>query len=79
MNLLDIHEEFDGPDSEAYTVALVDDPVEGATLLVIMFESEGHTVVFDFDALIERENIEPLDPVIGARIEAVLRHKLERD
>lgn len=79
MNLLDIYKQPGSKSSEPFTVALVDDPVEGQTLLVVMFESEGHTAVFDFDSLIEREDIEPLGPALSARAEAELRAQIQMD
>lgn len=79
MNLLDIYKQEGAGDSEPFVVALVDDPADGQTLLVIMFESEGHTAVFDFDSLIEREDIEPMGPSLSARAEAELREQIGWD
>lgn len=40
-----------------FQVALVDDPTQGDTKLVIMFEEEGHTAVLSLDKLIQNEDI----------------------
>jgi hypothetical protein len=40
-----------------FKVALVDDPNDGDTKLVIMFETEGHTAVLSLDKLINQEDI----------------------
>jgi hypothetical protein len=76
MSIIDLVHQSGGPDSEPFVVSLVDDPVGGSTLLVVMFESGGHTAVFDFDALIEREDIEPLGPAHSSRIETEFRAEL---
>lgn len=77
MSVIDLIHQDGGQESEPFVVALVDDPVEGSTLLVVMFEEEGHTAVFDFDALLEREDIEPLGARMSSRMETELREELE--
>lgn len=40
-----------------FTVAIVDDPNDGETKLVVMFEQVGHIAVFSLDRLIDEEDI----------------------
>ena len=57
-----------------FQVALVDDPNDGDTKLVIMFEQEGHTAVLSLDQLIQNEDIAfGSNSYRGDRYEAVLR------
>lgn len=51
----DLHR--NGVGGAPFMVALVDDPEEGDTKLVIMFEAEGHTAVLSLDKLIQTEDI----------------------
>jgi hypothetical protein len=60
-----------------FRVALVDDPNDGDTKLVIMFEAEGHTAVLSLDKLIESEDISfGSNSYRGDRYEEVLRDEL---
>lgn len=60
-----------------FHVALVDDPNEGDTKLVIMFEAEGHTAVLSLDKLIESEDISfGSNSYRGDRYEEALRDEL---
>jgi hypothetical protein len=60
-----------------FKVALVDDPNDGDTKLVIMFEAEGHTAVLSLDKLIESEDISfGSNSYRGDRYEEVLRDEL---
>lgn len=57
-----------------FHVALVDDPNDGDTKLVIMFEEEGHTAVLSLDQLIQNEDIAfGSNSYRGDKYEAVLR------
>lgn len=57
-----------------FQVALVDDPNDGDTKLVIMFEQEGHTAVLSLDQLIQNEDITfGSNSYRGDKYEAVLR------
>jgi hypothetical protein len=57
-----------------FQIALVDDPTEGDTKLVIMFEAEGHTAVLSLDQLIQNEDIGfGSNSYRGDKYEAVLR------
>jgi hypothetical protein len=57
-----------------FWVAIVDDPAEGDTKLVIMFEDEDFTAVLSLDDLIENEDVsEPWDADV---YENVLREHL---
>jgi len=40
-----------------FTAAIVDDPNDGETKLVVMFEEEGHIAVLSLDRLIDEEDI----------------------
>jgi len=63
-----------------FKVALVDDPNEGDTKLVIMFEAEGHTAVLSLDRLLESEDISfGSNSFRGDRYEEVLREELWSD
>jgi hypothetical protein len=42
---------------EPFVVAIVDDPSDGDTKLVIMFEELGHIAVLSLDRLIDSEDI----------------------
>lgn len=41
----------------SFTASIIDDPNDGETKLVVMFEQEGHIAVFSLDRLIEEEDI----------------------
>jgi hypothetical protein len=63
-----------------FKVALVDDPNEGDTKLVIMFEAEGHTAVLSLDKLIQDEDITfGSNSFRGDRYEEALRDELWSD
>jgi hypothetical protein len=63
-----------------FRVALVDDPNEGDTKLVIMFEAEGHTAVLSLDKLIESEDITfGSNSFRGDKYEEALRDELWSD
>lgn len=60
-----------------FHVALVDDPNEGDTKLVIMFEAEGHTAVLSLDKIINDDDISfGSNSYRGDRYEEVLRPEL---
>ena len=60
-----------------FKVALVDDPNDGDTKLVIMFEAEGHTAVLSLDKLLQEEDISfGSNSYRGDRYEEVLRAEL---
>lgn len=40
-----------------FVAAIVDDPNDGETKLVIMFEEEGHIAVLSLDSIIDEEDI----------------------
>jgi hypothetical protein len=44
-----------------YTVAIVDDPNDGRTKLVVMFDGESDYAVLSLDKLIEEESIDERD------------------
>jgi len=60
-----------------FKIALVKDPDEGDTKLVLMFEAEGHTAVLSLDKLILDSDIEfGSNSWRGDRYESMLRSKL---
>jgi hypothetical protein len=59
-----------------YVVAIVDDPAEGDTKLVIMFEDEEYTAVLSLDKLIESEDIGGKNSMVADRYEYALRDEL---
>jgi hypothetical protein len=81
-NLQIVNADFhrNGVSGMPFKVALVDDPNEGDTKLVIMFEAEGHTAVLSLDKLIESEDISfGSNSFRGDRYEEVLREELWSD
>ena len=59
-----------------FKVALVDDPNEGDTKLVIMFEAEGHTAVLSLDKLMEEDISFGSNSWRGDQYEEALRERL---
>jgi hypothetical protein len=55
--ILDL-KEHDNQTGNPYTVAIVDDPNDGKTKLVTIFDGEGDYSVLSLDKLIEEENID---------------------
>jgi hypothetical protein len=43
--------------SAPFVVSIIDDPKDGETKLVIMFDEPGHTAVLSLDRLIDEEDI----------------------
>ena len=75
LQIIDMDYHRNGVGGSPFKVALVDDPTEGDTKLVIMFEAEGHTAVLSLDQLIQNENITfGSNSFRGDRYEDVLRH-----
>jgi len=62
-----------------FVVAIVDDPAEGDTKLVIMFEDDEYTAVLSLDRLIESEDIGNKDSHVADRYEYSLRDELWDD
>jgi hypothetical protein len=63
-----------------FYVALVDDPDESDTKLVIMFENEMHTAVLSLDKLIQNEDIDfGSNSYRGDQYDAALRDELWKD
>lgn len=46
------------PKGNPYTVSILDDPNDGKTKLVVMFDEPGNIAVIPLDKLIEEESIE---------------------
>jgi hypothetical protein len=58
----------------SFTASIIDDPNDGETKLVVMFEQEGHIAVFSLDRLIEEEDISRNSHLNNAdKLEEVLR------
>jgi len=55
LEIVDMDTHRNGSGGMPFTVALVDDPEQADTKLVIMFEAEGHTAVFSLDKLMEED------------------------
>jgi hypothetical protein len=74
LQITDMDFHRNGVGGMPFHVALVDDPTEGDTKLVIMFEAEGHTAVLSLDQLIQNEDIAfGSNSYRGDRYEAALR------
>jgi hypothetical protein len=54
--ILDIDTHSNGK-AASFTAAIVDDPNDGETKLVVMFEQVGHIAVLSLDRLIDEEDI----------------------
>ena len=57
LQIIDADYHRNGVGGAPFKVALVDDPNDGDTKLVIMFGQEGHTAVLSLDKLIQRDDI----------------------
>jgi hypothetical protein len=69
-----------GVSGAPFYVALVDDPDESDTKLVIMFENEMHTAVLSLDKLIQNEDIDfGSNSYRGDQYDAALRDELWKD
>jgi hypothetical protein len=66
------------PKGNPYTVAIVDDPNDGKTKLVIVFEGEGDVAVLALDSLIEEESIAEHSNEHADKLEAFLRGAAEQ-
>jgi len=55
-DILDL-QQHRNPKGNPYTVAIVDDPNDGKTKLVVMFEGLGDIAIIPLDKLIEEESI----------------------
>jgi hypothetical protein len=62
-----------------FVVAIVDDPAEGDTKLVIMFEDDEYTAVLSLDRLIENEDIGTKNSYVADKYEYALRDELWND
>ena len=61
-------------DSTPFVVSIIDDPNDGETKLVVMFEQLGHTAVLSLDRIIDEESISAKDHLNNAKkIEDALR------
>lgn len=57
LQIINAEHHRNGVSGAPFMVALVDDPNEGDTKLVIMFKEQGHTAVLSLDKLIQNEDI----------------------
>ena len=62
------------PKGNPYTVAIVDDPNDGKTKLVVMFGGAGDIAVIPLDKLIEEENIDESGNTHADTIENFIRN-----
>lgn len=75
--ILDL-QQHKNPKGTPYTVAIVDDPNDGTTKLVVMFDEPGNIAVIPLDLLIEEESIKECCNEHADSIEAHLRSELEK-
>lgn len=61
------------PKGNPYTVSILDDPNDGKTKLVVMFDEPGNIAVIPLDKLIEEESIEERGNQNAEDLEAYLR------
>jgi hypothetical protein len=66
------------PQGNPYTVAIVDDPNDGKTKLVVLFEEPGNIAIILLDKLIEEENIEERGNQNAEELENYIRSILEK-
>lgn len=66
------------PKGNPYTVAIVDDPNDGTTKIVVMFDDPGNIAVIPLDKLIEEESIAECCNEHADNIETYLRSELEK-
>lgn len=66
-------------DNAPFVVAIVDDPEEGDTKLVIMFEDSEYTAVLSLDRLLENEDIGNKNSHVADKYEYALRDELWED
>lgn len=71
MNILELQRVNDST-----AVAIVDDPKDGSTKLVIISAEGGPAVVLDFDALVSMEQLQVAGPSESKRVTKVLRPDL---
>lgn len=64
------------PKGNPYTVTILDDPNDGKTKLIVMFDSPGDIAVIPLDRLIEEESIEERGNSNADELEQHLRGKL---
>jgi hypothetical protein len=65
------------PKGNPYTVAIVDDPNDGKTKLVVLFDTPGDIAVIPLDTLIDAESIEERGNSNADELETYLRGALE--
>jgi hypothetical protein len=71
--ILDIDTHANGTAS-SFTASIIDDPNDGETKLVVMFEEAGHIAVLSLDRLIEEEDISHNSHITHAdKLEELLR------
>jgi len=65
------------PKGNPYTVAIVDDPNDGKTKLVVLFEGAGDIAVIPLDKLLEAESVEEHGHNTADELETHLRGLLD--
>lgn len=75
-DILDL-QKHKNPKGNPYTVAIVDDPNDGKTKLVVMFEGAGDIAIIPLDKLIEEESITEAGNSNAEEVENFLRQALE--
>lgn len=73
FRIVERHYHQNGHLAPFYT-AIVDDPAEGDTKLVIMFEDSDYTAVFSLDKLIDSEDVSKNNSYNAERFEVLRGH-----
>jgi len=66
------------PKGNPYTVSIVDDPNDGKTKLIVLFDEPGNIAIIPLDKLIEEENISESGNSDADKLETYLRSELEK-
>jgi len=66
------------PQGNPYTVSIVDDPNDGKTKLIVMFDEPGNIAIIPLDKLIEEESIDESGNAEADKLESYLRSVLEK-
>jgi hypothetical protein len=75
--ILDIDAHPNGK-AEPFTAVIIDDPNDGETKLVVMFEQVGHIAVLSLDRLIDEEDISAKSHANHAdKLEEIIRALVE--
>jgi hypothetical protein len=79
LEIVDMDTHRNGVGGMPFTVALVDDPEQADTKLVIMFQAEGHTAVLSLNKLMEEDISFGTNSWRGDQYESTLRPEMWPD